>query len=99
MRHYLLIFGLCISVFGASAIALGSDLKTVTLDVDKMTCGMCPITVKAALRKVTGVTEVAAKYEGDGIGWAKVTYDPGQVTVEEITHATEMAGYPSRVKQ
>ncbi|NOX76882.1 MAG: hypothetical protein GXP17_09800 [Gammaproteobacteria bacterium] len=64
-----------------------------------MTCNMCPITVKRALRKVAGVTEVSAKYEGDGIGWATVTYDPAKVKIADLTFATEQAGYPSRLQQ
>lgn len=102
MRKLVLIAGLCLSVFGGamagSTAALAGELKTVTLSVDKMTCNMCPVTVKKALRKVGGVTDVSAKYEGDGNGWAKVTYDPSKVEIEDLTFATEMAGYPSRLQ-
>ena len=77
---------------------LAGELKTITLDVEKMTCNMCPVTVKKALRKIDGVTEVVAKYEGNGNGWAKVTYDPSKASVDELTFATEEAGYPSRPK-
>jgi len=79
--------------------AIAGEMKTVTLAVDKMTCGMCPITVKMALKKVDGVADVTAKYEGDGDGWAKVTYDSEVTDIEDLTFATEMAGYPSRLKQ
>jgi len=72
---------------------------TIKLDVDKMTCGMCPLTVKKALRKIDGVSDVSAKYEGDGKGWATVTYDPDKASVADLTFATEMAGYPSRLNQ
>ncbi|MDT8383236.1 MAG: cation transporter [Gammaproteobacteria bacterium] len=101
MRKLFLILALCLSAFGGalvdSAAALAGELKTITLSVDKMTCNMCPITVKKALRAVDGVTEVSAKYEGDGIGWATVTYDPAKADVEDLTFATEQAGYPSRL--
>lgn len=99
MRKLFLIVGLALSMVAVSANALAGELKTVILDVEKMTCSMCPITVKLALKKVDSVTEVTAKYEGDGLGWAKVTYDPDQVTVKDLTYATEMAGYPSHLKQ
>lgn len=95
MRKLLLILGLCLSVFGS---VLAGELKTITLAVDKMICNMCPVTVKKALRQVDGVTEVSARYEGDGIGWASVTYDPAKADVEDLTFATEQAGYPSRLK-
>lgn len=79
--------------------SFAGELKTVTLSVDKMTCGMCPITVKKALKKVDGVTDAKAKYEGDGDGWATVTYDPEKADIDDLTFATEMAGYPSKLKQ
>lgn len=102
MRKLFLILILCLSVIGGSLVTsaetLANELKTITLSVDKMTCGMCPITVKKALRKVEGVSEVSAEYEGDGAGWATVTYDPSKTGVEDLTFATEQAGYPSRLK-
>ncbi len=76
-----------------------NQLKTVELEVDDMTCNMCPITVKKALRKVNGVKEVTAKYEGGGEGWAKITYDPKLVDIDTLTLTTEEAGYPSRLKK
>ena len=74
-------------------------MKTVTLSVDKLTCGLCLITVKMALKNVDGVTEVIAQYKGGGNGWAKITYDTAKTNIEDLTFATEMAGYPSRLKQ
>ena len=101
MRKTLLLLSLCLSVLGGSLVvsagALAAELKTITLSVDKMTCNMCPITVKRALRKVEGVTEVSAAYEGNGVGRATVTYDPARVDVEDLTFATGQAGYPSRL--
>ena len=73
--------------------------QTVTLAVENMTCNMCPITVRKALEKVPGVTKAEAKYEGDGEGWAKVTFDPGKTDVEALTRATANAGYPSHLRQ
>ena len=94
MRKLILILCLAALPFAVQA----GELKTVTLTVDGMTCSMCPITVKKALRKVQGVSDVTAKYEGDGVGWAKVTYDPAKVSVKDLTHATAQAGYPSRLR-
>jgi len=95
----MLVVSLFAGMLATSTVTLAAELKTVTLSVDKMTCNMCPITVKKALRKLDGVSEVSAKYEGDGIGWATVTYDPAKVKIEDLTFATEQAGYPSRLKQ
>jgi mercuric ion binding protein len=79
--------------------AIAGEMKTVTLSVDKITCAICLITVKMALKNVDGVAQVIAKYEGAGNGWAKVTYDADKTDIEDLTFATEMAGYPSRLKQ
>lgn len=87
-----------ILLLATMTVTVAGDMKTVTLDVANMTCNMCPITVKKALKNVDGVTEVVANYEGEGNGWAKVTYDPGKINVDDLTFATEEAGYPSKVK-
>lgn len=86
------------SVAGGTTPGATAALKTVTLDVDGMTCNMCPITVKKALQKLDGVKDVTTKYEGNGIGWATVSYDPAKVKIDDLTFATQEAGYPSRAK-
>jgi len=73
--------------------------QTVTLQVDNMTCSLCPFTVRKALQQVPGVIKAEAKYEGNGMGWARVTFDPGKVGIEALTLATTQAGYPSRLKE
>lgn len=72
--------------------------ETVVLDVKNMTCAVCPITVRKALEKVPGVARAEVEYEGDGLGWAKVTFDPAKTSTEALTSATTRAGYPSTVK-
>ncbi|MFY3776123.1 mercury resistance system periplasmic binding protein MerP [Marinobacter salsuginis] len=70
--------------------------QTVTLSVPGMTCSACPITVKAALNRVEGVTSVKVRYEERD---ATVTFDDAKTTVEALTQATTNAGYPSTLKQ
>ncbi len=70
--------------------------QTVTLSVPGMTCSACPITVKAALNRVEGVTSVDVRYEERD---ATVTFDDEKTTVEALTQATTNAGYPSTLKQ
>lgn len=98
MRKVLITLSITLLLLVQMTLTLAGETKTVTLDVDKMTCNMCPITVKKALKKIDGVSDVVAKYEGEGNGWARVTYDPSKTTVDDLTFATEEAGYPSRVK-
>jgi len=79
--------------------AVAGEVKTVMLEVDGMTCRMCPYTVKKALRQVDGVLNVVAEYEGKGNGWAQVSYDVTKTNVDALRFATEEAGYPSRLKK
>ncbi len=73
-------------------VCIGLAICTVTLAAE----GMRPVTVKKTLRKVPGVV---ARYEGEGIGGAKVTFDPAKARGEDSTAATAWAGDPSRVKE
>jgi periplasmic mercuric ion binding protein len=72
-----------------------AGLQTVTLDVQKMDCPMCKITIRKALEKVPGVTSASVDYEAKT---ATVTFDPKQGNLEALTAATTNAGYPSTVK-
>ena len=69
--------------------------KIVTLAVPGMYCATCPITVKRALTKVTGVSKVDVDL---GKLQAVVTFDDAKTTVAALTKATTNAGYPSTVK-
>lgn len=100
-----LIFSLVVafSLLGLAlpGIALSQDQQpaqqTVTLQVENMTCSMCPYTVKKALKKIDGVKDVEAKYEGRGEGWAKITFNSSKTDVESLIRATTDAGYPSHL--
>lgn len=82
-----------------STSTFSSKLQTVTLQIDNMTCSLCPYTVKKALRKLDGVKKVKAKYEGRGAGWARITYDPQKTNVKALIKTTTNAGYPAHQKQ
>ena len=70
--------------------------KTVTLDVPGMTCELCPLTIKKALSRVPGVTDVKASYERKE---AVVTFDDTKASVDALTKATANAGYPSKPRR
>lgn len=92
-----LIFFLSFSSVGALEPAITQTaLQTVTLDVQKMDCAMCKITIGRALKKVEGVTEAKVDYDSKT---AIVTFDPNQATVETLTQATTNVGYPSSLKK
>lgn len=70
--------------------------QTVTLSVPGMTCSACPITVKKALSKVDGVSQVQVTFEKRE---AVVIFDDAKANVETLTRATTNAGYPSTLKE
>jgi len=83
----------------AAVLAVGAPAwaapQTVTLAVPGMTCAACPITVKQALSRVSGVNKIDVSLEKKE---AVVTFDDAKTNVAALTKATENAGYPSSVK-
>ena len=76
--------------------AHATETKTVTLDVEKMTCQFCPITIRKALEKVPGVTKAKASFD---TRTATITFHPAKTNVEALIKATTNAGYPSKLKK
>ena len=74
------------------ALAAAGAPQTVVLDVQNMTCELCPITVRKALEKVPGVSDAKIDL---GKKTATVTFDPDKANVAALTHATTNAGFPS----
>ncbi len=69
--------------------------QTVTLVVPSMNCALCPITVKKALKKVEGVTQVDVTLE---IKRAVVSFDDSRTHIEALIDSTTNAGYPSMLR-
>lgn len=69
--------------------------RTVALDVQNMTCAVCPLTVKKALEQVSGVRQVTVDYASKT---ATVQFDDAAASAEKLTEATKAAGYPSTIK-
>jgi len=69
--------------------------QTVLLNVPTMDCATCPITIKAALTKVPGVSKVKVSYEKRE---AVIVYDDTKATVADLKRATEDVGYPALLK-
>ena len=72
------------------------SLQTVTLDVQNMTCAVCPITVKKALERVPGVTIAKVDFDKKT---ASISFDPDKASSAALTKATAEAGYPSSVQK
>ncbi len=73
---------------------LWAAMQTVTLSVPGMNCAACPITVKKALSKVSGVSKTDVNLDRRE---AKVTFDDVKTSVEALTRTTKDAGFPSTV--
>ncbi|MCK8086072.1 mercury resistance system periplasmic binding protein MerP [Vibrio sp. 1CM8B] len=69
--------------------------QVVELDIPSMTCPVCPITIKAALNKVDGVSSVETSLT-DKI--ARVTFDDEVTDIASLVITTTEAGYPSSTK-
>ena len=74
--------------------AFAAPPQAVTLAVENMTCGTCPIVVHKALQRVPGVSTVEINFEEKT---AHVTFDPDKTSVAQMTHATTDAGFPSKL--
>ena len=76
------------------AMALAKS-QTVALNVPTMDCATCPITIKAALVKVPGVSSAKVSYQRRE---AVVVFDDSKTNVDELKKATSDAGYPAFLK-
>jgi len=74
--------------------AVAAPPQTVTLAVENMTCGTCPIVVKKALERVPGVSSTSVDFDKKT---ATVTFDPDKTTSARLTQATTEAGFPSKL--
>jgi periplasmic mercuric ion binding protein len=92
VRQVMMILFCAIAIACWSDVEVSASSETVTLAVKNMTCELCPITVKKALKKVPGVNGVKVDFSKKS---ASVEFDPEKVTPEMLVKATTNAGYPS----
>lgn len=93
MKHVWKMLALGI-LFSASLTAAANDQRTISISVEKMTCATCPITVRAAMRRVNGVKTVNVDLESKT---ATVTYDASVTNASDIADASSDIGFPARV--
>ncbi len=74
--------------------AFADTPKTIVLDVQNMTCAVCPITVKKSIENIPGVKNVAIDFDSKT---AVVTFDPDKAAPAALVKATAEAGYPSTI--
>ena len=71
---------------------LAGTTQTVVLDLQKMTCALCSVTVQKALEKVPGVSEAKIDYK---YKTATVKFDPEKASPAVLVKATADAGFPA----
>ena len=89
-------FSLASLAFMLPLAALAATPQTAVLDVQNMTCSMCPLTVKAALKKVPGVTNAKVDFDHKT---ATVSFDADQLDSAALVKATTDAGFPSTARK
>ena len=62
-----------LALLSLALTALAGEPKLAVLDVSGMSCSLCPITVRKALKRVPGVLDVSADLASKS---AHVKYDP-----------------------
>jgi mercuric ion binding protein len=87
MRWLLAVLVICLPVGAFAATA-----QTIVLDVQKMTCPVCSITIHKVLEKVPGVIEAKVDYDHKTVA---VKYDAEKTNPSELVKATTNAGFPS----
>lgn len=81
-------------LMGLPLAAFAASPQTVVLDVQNMTCPVCPITIRKALEKVPGVIDAKVDFDHKT---AVVKYDPEKVNPSALLKATTNAGFPSKL--
>jgi periplasmic mercuric ion binding protein len=91
MRHSLAALLIASTPFAAFAAQ-----KTAVLDVQNMSCNLCPFTVRKSLEHVPGVSRARIDFEKKT---ATVTFDDDKTSAASLVKATTDAGYPATVRK
>jgi len=77
-------------------VTFSATPQTAVLDVQNMTCELCPVTVKKSLEKVSGVNQARIDFAKKT---ATVTFDADKTSTAALIKATTDAGYPSAARK
>ena len=91
MKNTLVAIVLAIA-FGVPAPTEAAE-QTVSMSVERMTCALCPLTVRKAMERVDGVQHVEVDYDTKT---ATVTFNDTKTTAADIAQASTDVGYPSK---
>jgi periplasmic mercuric ion binding protein len=88
-------FGLIGAIVAVPLTLLAGTLQTITLDLQNMTCAICPTTVKKSLERVSGVADAKVDFDKK---IATVSFDPDKTNAAALTKTTADAGFPSSIR-
>lgn len=96
MKVLLSVFALVFLSFVTFSPLHAEALKSVTLNIEGMTCRLCTPAVKKALSRVEGVKSVDVSFKKKE---AHVEYEEGKASVEGMIKAVEEVGYRASLKE
>lgn len=82
----------------AGGVAQAAERK-IELDVSNTGCATCAPTVKKAISRLPGVSQVVVKEQAGGVAVATVVFDDDKTTLEELAAASTNAGYPAHARE
>lgn len=87
------IFALTVSQIARAdnVVAIAAE-QTQSFSIEKMTCAICPITVRKAMERVDGVHSVTVDFEAKT---AVAVFDPTLTSATAIANASTDVGYPA----
>jgi mercuric ion transport protein len=68
--------------------------QTVVLEIDRMTCASCAVSIDHALNGLDGVESAEITYEPPH---ATIQYDPSKLSIDDLIEAVSNTGYPARL--
>ena len=72
---------------------MSTTIEQATLTAPDISCGHCVATVKEAVGSLAGVSNVDADADTKRV---RVSYDPSQISLDQITSTLSDAGYPAQ---
>jgi mercuric ion binding protein len=100
LKYLLLVLSLMASFISIQTVQAKSteqiqnNSQSVVLDVQNMSCAMCPITIRRALQGVDGVQSAKVDFDSKT---ASVTFDPKKTNIDNLNKSPTTLGYPAAI--
>lgn len=100
MKNLLIVLSLIAGFISTQTVHAKSTKQTqnnsqsVMLDMQNMTCAMCPISIRRALQGVEGVQSATVDFSSKV---ATVAFNPQKTNIETLIKTTTNVGYPATI--